>query len=87
MDKKAYFTFVYLGCINFVAGSPTICNADSNLTVKHLLIECPHWANQRILYFHRKCGLTIRHVLGDGDVTFEGALYKYILSTNQMNNL
>ena len=64
-----------------------LCDSDSNLTVKHLLIECPHWANQRILYFHRTYGLTIRRVLGDGDVTFEGALYKYILSTNQLNNL
>ena len=64
-----------------------LCDADSNLTVKHLLIECSHWANQRILHFHRTYGLTIRQVLGDGDVTFEGALYKFILSTNQMNNL
>ena len=60
------------------------CGEGTLLTIKHILIECPHHQQARMRAFKRNT-LTLKNILKDGDTGPVGPLAKYIADINVTN--
>ena len=54
-----------------------MCDEESQLTIKHILIDCPNYRAARIRAFCRP-RITLKEILIDGDTAYGGPLYKYL---------
>ena len=60
------------------------CRDEPQLTIKHILIECPHYRTARIRAFNRS-RVTLKELLIEGDTTYGGPLYSFLEKIEILN--
>ena len=53
------------------------CTDDIPLSIKHILVECPHYRPARQRFLNRST-VTLRGLLNEGDTSVDGPLHKFI---------
>ena len=60
------------------------CGEEVQVTIKHILIECPQYRTKRLRAFG-SANLTLKHILNNGDTSVGGSLYKFLQNINILN--
>ena len=62
------------------------CGKETVLTIRHILVECPHYRLQRLRAFSRTT-VTLKDLLNTGDTIAGGTLYRYLISISMLNQI